>query len=196
MLLITITLLMISLANTDFSHTKHRDTLLKEEDMLRAIAYGVERRCQCGFRRRQFLPGTFQCFTESANGAVTYRTILEQTQSTAVNLVGSISSWVRSRPSISVRAVFLQVDSSCSLSINSFVDPECTTGVEMTTSVTDVLKLVTNPNVKSSEQTVSIGGTVGIFMVITLVLLGCLLAAILTSVMLWKKFKAKGNEYT
>ena len=66
----------------------------------------------------------------------------------------------------------------------------------MTTSVTDVIKLVTNPNVKSSEQTVSIGGTVGIFMVITLVLLGCLLAAILTSVMLWKKFKAKGNEYT
>ena len=178
-------------------HTKHQDTLLKEEDMLRAIAYGVERRCQCGFRRRQFLPGTFQCFQESANGAVTYRTMLEQKQGAAVNVVESISSWVRSRPSISVRAVFLQVDSSCALSINSFEDPECTTGVEMTKAPTNFLELVTSPSVESNEQTVSIEGTVGIFVVIVLVLFGCLLAAILIiSVILWKKFKAKSNEYT
>ena len=161
--------------------------------MLCAIAYGVERSCQCGFARRQFLPGTFQCFQESANGAVTYRTILEQTQGAAVNVVESISSWVRSQPSISVRAVLLQVDSSCSLSISSFVDPECTTGVETTTAASDVLELVTSPSVQSNEQAVSIGGTVGGFMVIALC---CLFAAILIPVILWKKFKAKGNEYT
>ena len=121
--------------------------------------------------------------------------MLVQMQSAAVNVVESISLWVLSRPSISVRAVFLQIDSSCSLSVNSFVDPECTGEVEMITA-TGLLEFVTSPSVQSNEQTVSIGGTVGIFMVIALTLFGCLLAAILIPiVIIWKKFKAKGNEY-
>ena len=154
---------------------KHQDAVLKEEDIVQAIVDNIEENCQagCGLSRNQFASGAFQCFQESANRAVTYRTQLLLTQNTTGNY---ISSWVSTNPSVLVRAVLLQVDGSCPLSVASFSDPEC--GV-----VTEPESTFNTEVQQSIKWTDLIGGAVGF----VVALICCVLVIILVPVMVLRK---------
>ena len=162
---------------------KHQDALLKEEDIAQAIVDNIEENCQtgCDLSRNQVASGAFQCFQESANRAVTYRTQL-LTQNTTGNLIEYISSWVSTNPSVLVRAVLLQVDGSCPLSVASLSDPECGAVTEPESTFNIEVQ-------QSIEWTYLIGGAVG-FVVLVLALFCCVLVIILVPVMvLHKKLK-------
>ena len=162
---------------------KHQSALLKEEDIAQAIIDNVEERCQtdseCNFSRSQITSGTFQCFQESANRAVTYRTQVQLAHNVTRDLIEYISSWVSRNPLVLVRAALLQVDGSCPLSVESFSDPECG-------AVTEQESMVNTEVQQSIELTILVGLTVG-FMVIALALFCCVLVIILVPVMVLRK---------
>ena len=165
------------------------DTLLKEEELIQAVVEAVEESCHCGISMDHFTGGTFRCFQESLNTAVTYRTKLLLT---SLNITEHISSWKSTSPFVSISAVLLRVDGTCPIAVESFSDPECRVVTEGMAS-----KLMTTVGIQSNELTISIGEAVG-FVVLMLVLFGFVFIVItIPTVLLWKKFKLmKHNQYT
>ena len=158
------------------------DTLLKEEELIQAVIEVVEQNCRCGISMDHFAGGTFRCFQDSSNTAVTYRTKLLLT---SPNITKHISLWISTSPFISISAVLLQVDGSCPFPVEFFSDPECRVVMEGTT--TDSLKLMTSV---SNDLSISIGAGIG-FVVLILVLFSCVVIIIIIPiVLLWKKFKS------
>ena len=161
---------------------KHVDTLLKEEELIQAVVEAVEERCRCGISMDHFAGGTFRCFQDSSNTAVTYRTKLLLT---SPNITEHISLWISTSPFISISAVLLQVDGTCPFTVEFFSDPEC--GVVMEGTTTDSLELMT---AVSNGLSFSIGEAVG-FVVLMLVLFSCVMVIIIIPIVLfWKKFKS------
>ena len=170
--------------------TKHLDTLLKEDDLLNAITDGVEKSCQCGFSTTYFATGGFECFQESADRAVTYRTNLLAPNG-SVDFAEQISLWLSTGPSVQVAGVLLNLDNMCNLIISSFGDPECGEGIEQEITAETFTLPVT---AQSNELHTIIGAGVG-FVVMLLVVFFCLLVIILVPVfVLWKRFKAKSKQ--
>ena len=86
---------------------------------------GVEELCNCGFSRRNITDDGFQCFSADA---VTYRGTLHETeQASSLQLAGFIEQWTAGEQVIPVQGVFLTVDSSCSVIIESLREAECGT---------------------------------------------------------------------
>ena len=138
-----------------------------------------------------FATGAFQCFQESAERAVTYRTNLRAPNG-SVDFAEKISLWLSTGPSVQVSGVLLNLDSMCNLIISSFGDPECGEGTEQETTTETFTLPVT---AQSNELHTIIGAGVG-FVVMILVVFFCLLVIVLVPVVvLWKKFKAKNKQY-
>ena len=86
---------------------------------------GVEELCNCGFSRQSISDDAFQCFSADA---VTYRGTLHGTeQASSLLLAGFIEQWTAGEQVIPVQGVFLTVDSSCSVIIESLREAECGT---------------------------------------------------------------------
>jgi hypothetical protein len=167
------------------------DTLLKEEELIQAVVEAVEERCRCGISMAQdhFAGGTFRCFQESSNMAVTYRTKLLLT---SPNMTEQISLWTSTSPFVSISAVLLQIDGTCPFAVEFFSDPEC--GVVIEGMTTDSMTTV---GIQSNQLSISIGAAIG-FVVLMLVLFSCIIVIIIIpTVLVWKKFKSmKRAQYT
>ena len=133
-----------------------------------------------------FAIGGFQCFQDSAERAVTYRTNL-RTPNGSIDFAEKISLWLSTGPSIQVAGVLLNVDSMCNLIISSFGDPECGEGTEQEATTETFTLPVT---AQSNELHTIIGAGVGF--VVMLLVFFCLLVIILV---LWKKSKGKSRQY-
>ncbi len=165
------------------------DTLLKEEELIQAVVEAVEERCYCGISMDHFAGGTFRCFQESSNMAVTYRTKLLLT---SPNMTEHISLWISTSPFVSISAVLLQIDGTCPFPFDFFSDPEC--GVVTEGMTTDSMTTV---GIQSNQLSISIGAAIG-FVVLMLVLFSCIIVVIIIpTVLVWKKFKSmKRAQYT
>ena len=95
------------------------------ESVAQHIVGGVEELCNCGFSRQSISDDAFQCFSADA---VTYRGTLHGTeQASSLQLAGFIEQWTAGEQVIPVQGVFLTVDSSCSVIIESLREAECGT---------------------------------------------------------------------
>ena len=93
--------------------------------MASAIVTNVEERCQCGITRSNITSDGFRCFPGSTD-AVTYRGEIRLTDTENVfDLITHIEEWTAEGVSILVQRVFIEVDSSCRVAIESFNEEEC-----------------------------------------------------------------------
>ena len=94
---------------------------------------GVEELCNCSFSRQSISDDAFQCFSADA---VTYRGTLYGTeQASSLQLAGFIEQWIAGEQVIPVQGVFLTVDSSCSVIIDSFTEEECTKRISESSNI-------------------------------------------------------------
>ena len=93
--------------------------------MASAIVINIEERCQCGFTQSTITSDGFRCFPGSTD-AVTYRGEIHETDTANVfDLMTHIEEWTAEGVSILVQRVFIEVDSSCRVVIESFNENEC-----------------------------------------------------------------------
>ena len=134
---------------------------------------GVEELCDCGFSRQSISDDAFQCFSADA---VTYRGTLHGTeQASSLQLAGFIEQWTAGEQVIPVQGVFLTVDSSCSVIIESLREAECGTA----TVTTDRSDSTASP----SDNTAVIAGVV---VVIGVLIIAISAVAIVISFLLFK----------
>ena len=101
--------------------------------MTTAVQENTENICQCGFSLQHISDSTFEC--SSNPDEVTFRARLHGTaQASSSQLVNFIEQWSTRDVTIAVRGLRLRVDSSCSIVISSFSDPECETERQQPTS--------------------------------------------------------------
>lgn len=82
-------------------------------------------RCQCGLARGNITSDGFLCFPGSSD-SVTYRGEIHETETTNVNeLIEHIQQWTDAGVTILVQRVFIRVDSSCRVAIDSINEEEC-----------------------------------------------------------------------
>ena len=94
---------------------------------------GVEELCNCGFSRQSISDDAFQCFSADA---VTYRGTLHGTeQASSLQLAGFIEQWTAGEQVIPVQGVIFNVDSSCTVLIDSFTDEECTKRISESSNI-------------------------------------------------------------
>ena len=145
--------------------------------MASAIVINVEERCQCGFTQSNITSDGFRCFPGSTD-AVTYRGEICLTDTANVfDLITHIEEWTAEGVSILVQQVFIEVDSSCRVVIESFNENECLPRSTITTSE--------SPRIASNAI---IGGAVSA-VVLVLILIICIVA-ITTVILVLKSRKA------
>ena len=124
----------------------------KKEAVIASVIKAVNELCKCVFSRETFydidITAGFQCFDQSPT-AVTFRgEIGPSLTANSSQLISYLEQWVATDPTIVVLSSRLSVDSSCSVEISNFNDPECS---DMTST---------------STKTAIIGGGVGGVLVI------------------------------
>lgn len=98
------------------------------------IVETLSQRCHCEFTPNLIGSEGFQCFSESKD-AVTFRAEISEAPTTSVSvLVSHLTDWVSSGTAISIGALFITVDRTCSIVIASFISEECQ--AEVTTALT------------------------------------------------------------
>ena len=103
-----------------------RDLQNKLADVTTTVQESAENICQCGFSLQHISDSAFECF--SSPDEVTFRARLQGTaQASSSQLVNYIEQWSTTDVTIAVQGLRLRVDSSCSIAISSFSDPECET---------------------------------------------------------------------
>ena len=102
-------------------------TSAKLNDITSGVAQNINQLCQCGLRAEGITEQAFQCF-ENSEQQVTFRARLHGTgQASSSQLIAHLQSFVAQADfTIAVQGLRLDVDSSCSIVINSFGDPQCT----------------------------------------------------------------------
>ena len=94
--------------------------------MTTTVQENAENICQCGFSLQHISDSAFECFSNPDE--VTFRARLQGTaQASSSQLVNYIEQWSTTDVTIAVQGLRLRVDSSCSIAISSFSDPECET---------------------------------------------------------------------
>ena len=101
----------------------------KKEAVIASVTKAVNELCKCGFSRETFydidITAGFQCFDQSPT-AVTFRgEIGPSLTANSSLLISYLEQWVATDPNIVVLSSRLSVDSSCSVEISNFNDPEC-----------------------------------------------------------------------
>ena len=101
--------------------------------MTTTVQENTESICQCGFNLQHISDSAFECFSNPDE--VTFRARLQGTaQASSLQLVNYIEQWSTRNVTIAVQGLRLRVDSSCSIAISSFSDPECETEQQQPTS--------------------------------------------------------------
>ena len=100
----------------------------KLSDIANAVVQNINQLCQCGLSVENITESAFQCFANSEQ-QVTFRARLHGTaQVTSSQLIAYLGTFVfRTDSTIAVQGLRLDVDSSCSIAINTFGDPQCST---------------------------------------------------------------------
>ena len=103
-------------------------TSAKLNDITNALVQNINQLCECRFSAEHITDGAFQCF-ESSDQQVTFRARLHGTaQVTSSQLVAYLETFANQADSTTaVQGLRLNVDRSCSIVINSFGNPQCTT---------------------------------------------------------------------
>ena len=101
----------------------------KKEAVIASVIKAVNELCKCVFSRETFydidITAGFQCFDQSPT-AVTFRgQIGPSLTANSSLLISYLEQWVATDPTIVVLSSRLSVDSSCSVEISNFNDPEC-----------------------------------------------------------------------
>ena len=105
----------------------------KADDISMTIVDILSQRCQCEFTSDLIGSEGFQCFPESRD-AVTFRAEISEAPTTSVSvLVSHLTDWISSGTAISIGALFITVDRTCSIVIASFISEECQ--ADMTTAL-------------------------------------------------------------
>ena len=154
-------------------------TSAKLTDITNEVVQNINQRCQCGLSGESITEGAFQCF-ENSDQQVTFRARLHGTaQVTSSQLVAYLEIFVSQADStIAVQGLRLDVDRSCSVVINSFGDPQCTTAT--TSDSTAASPSVTTPmttldsttTVAAQSDTVAIiGGVVAVIIVVAVTII-------------------------
>ena len=132
-----------------------------------------EERCQCGLTKSHITLPKFRCFDESEN-AVTFRAILSNTPATVPTEVAAfIMEWLMQGALIAFEFVFISVDGSCQVIINSILDPECNNPVPGSQSTSVITEAV-------------IGG---------ILLLLIIIAVILCSIICFRTYRKKSGVF-
>ena len=151
----------------------------KASDVSMTIVDTLNQRCQCKFTPDLISSEGFQCFPESEN-AVTFRAELSEAPVTPVSvLVSHLTDWVSSGTAISIGALFITVDSACSIVIPSFISEECQ--IDITTALATSY---------SEQVTVNITGVA-----VTLVfVVATVPVVVIVVVLIIRKKRAKSNQ--
>ena len=148
-------------------------TSAKLTDIANAIIQNINQHCQCGLSGESITDGAFQCF-ESSEQQVTLRARLHGTaQVTSSQLVAYLDIFVSQADStIAVQGLRLDVNRSCSVVINSFGDPQCTTATTSDSTTT----MAPQP-----DTVAIIGGVVAVIVVVVMtIIIVALIAAFVT----------------
>ena len=108
---------------------------VKTEQLVNAIATEVNVRCQmqCGLTRQQFRNSGFRCGTN--DDIIVFRTeLLSTSQSSAMDLRDHIVTWASFANEVLVVNVYLKLESTCMVAIDSLRDPPCSEGGLPTTA--------------------------------------------------------------
>ena len=101
-------------------------TRQKTDDITAGLAQGIESLCGCGFNTTFITNTLLQCFEIDSPQHVTYRAVLMETDhTTTAELVSYIKQWTTDTPSLVVRNVHLDINTTCSVVIVDFNSPEC-----------------------------------------------------------------------
>ena len=138
------------------------------------MVQSINQRCRCGLTAECITEGAFQCF-EHSEQQVTFRARLCGTAQTNTSLLlAYLETFVAQTDStIAVQGVRLDVDSSCSVIINSFGDPQCT----MTTASDST----TVAGQSDNTAAIIVGGVVAVIVVVAVtVIIIALIVAFVT----------------
>ena len=135
------------------------------------MVQNIDQRCQCGLSVECITEGAFQCF-ENSDQQVTFRARLCGTAQTNTSLLlAHLETFVTQTDStIAVQGVRLDVDSSCSIVINSFGDPQCT--------ITTTTDSTTTMAAQSDNTATIVGGVVAVMIVVAVTVI--VIAAMVT----------------
>ena len=149
-------------------------TSAKLTDITNEVVQNINQHCQCGLSAECITESAFQCF-ENSEQQVTFRARLHGTaQVTSSQLVAYLEIFVSQRDStIAVQGLRLDVDRSCSIVINSFGDPQCTTATTSDSTTT----MAPQPD----NTAAIIGGVVAVIIVVAVtIIIVALIAAFVT----------------
>ena len=113
----------------------------KLADVTTTVQENAENICQCGFSLQHISDSAFECFSNPDD--VTFRARLQGTaQASSSQLVNYIEQWSTRDVTIAVQGLRLRVDSSCSIAISSFSDPECEAERQQPTSYSNLPAII------------------------------------------------------
>ena len=113
----------------------------KLRDITNAVVQNINQLCQCGVSVEYITESAFQCFPNSEQ-QVTFRARLHGTALvTSSQLIAYLGTFVfQTDSTIAVQGLHLDVDSSCSIAINTFADPGCPATTTTTSESTTILR--------------------------------------------------------
>ena len=151
----------------------------KSQDINSDIVSVLLGQCQCSIDATTAVTnGGFRCFTDSP-GLVTYRAQVQgSSEVTALDLIRIIEEWLRTGPSLNVKAQFLNLRTSCQVSIGSLDESGCDTSIATTVFSTE-------------EVTSGNFSPVIIAIIIAIVCVITITVVVILSVIIFVKLKAK-----
>ena len=131
----------------------------KLTDIANAVVQNINQLCQCGLSAEYITESAFQCF-ENSEQQVTFRARLHGTaEVTSSQLIAYLGTFIsQTHSTIAVQGLRLDVDSSCSIAINTFGDPGCATTTSTSESTTTEAALPDN-------TAATIGGVVAVIVI-------------------------------
>lgn len=142
------------------------------------IVETLSQRCHCEFTPDLIGLEGFQCFSESKH-AVTFRAEISEAPITSVSvLVSHLTDWVSSGTAISIGALFITVDRTCSIVIASFISEECQADV------------ITTLTTSSSEVAINTAGVI----TTVVVMISVAAAVVVTVIVITKRKKTKSKR--
>ena len=122
------------------------------------MVQNINQLCQCGLSVEYITESAFQCFSNSEQ-QVTFRARLHGTaQVTSSQLIAYLGTSVfQTDSTIAVQGLRLDVDSSCSIAINTFGDSQCATTTTSDSTTTEAAQ--------PDNTAATIGGVVAVIVI-------------------------------
>ena len=154
-------------------------TSAKLNDIINGVLQDINQHCRCGVSAERITESAFQCF-ENSEQQVTFRARLRGTgQASSSQLIAHLQTFVAQADStIAVQGVRLDVDGSCSIVINSFGDPQCTTASPSVTTPMTTSDSTATMTPQSDNTAAIIGGVVTVVIVVTLAVTVAIIAIV------------------